>query len=235
MRCDMIVQFPLATSFTDDQRAVYEGVLNAQRRVMAMMHPGVRWTDCHKAAEEEVLKALVAVGVLIGDVHEMLENRIGALFLPHGLGHLIGCDTHDVGGYIEGTPERIALPGLKKLRTARFLEANMVLTVEPGCYFVDYLLDTALANPEQAKYINAEVLKRFRGFGGVRLEDVVVVSAHGPPRNLTNCPRTVKEVESVRNGGQWPPAVDEAPYLHRQWTRLSDDGNAMIDVHIPSA
>lgn len=78
--------------------------------------------------------------------------------------------------YIPGTIlKHIDVPGLNKLRTSRVLEENMVLTNEPGCYFIDALLDAALADPLRAKYINNDVLQRFRGFGGVRLEDVVVV------------------------------------------------------------
>lgn len=131
--------------------------------------------------------------------------------------------------YLSGTPERSALPGLKKLRTARILEENMVLTVEPGCYFIDYLLDEALADPLQQKYFNNAVLSRFRGFGGVRLEDVVAVTT-GAPFNLTTCPRTVEEVESVMAGGQWPPATDAAPELCRQWGKLAPKGKGMMNI-----
>jgi Xaa-Pro dipeptidase len=133
--------------------------------------------------------------------------------------------------YLSDTPEREARNGLKNLRTARLLEPNMVLTSEPGCYFVDYLLDKALANPEQSKFINQDVLARFRGFGGVRLEDVVVVTEHGF-ENLTTCPRTIEEVESVMAGGVWPPAVDKAPELKRNWTTLGPDGEGMVPLSI---
>lgn len=130
--------------------------------------------------------------------------------------------------YIEGTPSRHARAGLAKLRTARVLEAGMVLTNEPGCYFVDVLLDKALGNAEQAPFFNVSVLSRFRGFGGVRLEDVFVVCGDGKPvDNLTTCPRLIEEVEAVMAGGQWPPAVDAAPYLQRRWGRLAADGSKM--------
>lgn len=65
---------------------------------------------------------------------------MGAIFQPHGLGHLLGLDVHDVGGYLEGTPSRPAEPGLNRLRTARVLEKGMVLTIEPGCYFSDVVI-----------------------------------------------------------------------------------------------
>ncbi len=162
--------------------------------------------------------------------------------MPCGLGHLIGLDTHDVGGYLPGCPPRIqdnvrilsivralclpftsrlrcrdaapdpsfASQGIRKLRTARTLQAGMVLTVEPGCYFMEPLLKPALDDPATKRFFNTSVLQRFRGFGGVRLEDVVAVTDSGAV-NLTLCPRTVAEVEAVMAGGPWPPARDEAP------------------------
>jgi Xaa-Pro dipeptidase len=228
---DITCSFPLSGKFTADQRAIYEGVVNAQRAVLAHMRPGHLWPDCHRLAEREILKALQAVGILRAgfSIDEMAAAGVGAVFLPHGLGHLIGCDTHDVGGYIAGTPTRPVEPGLNKLRTARVLEVGMVLTNEPGCYFIDILIDRALADPVQSRYIDPDVIARFRGFGGVRLEDDVVVTADGPV-NLTTCPRTVAEVESVLSGGEWPPAVDEAPYLHRRWGKLAADGMSMEPI-----
>jgi Xaa-Pro dipeptidase len=92
------VQFPVSGTFSADQKIVFNAVLNAQRAVMAMIRPGVSWVDCHKAAERETLSALTTAGVLTGDVEEMCASGLGAVFQPHGLGHLIGCDTHDAGG-----------------------------------------------------------------------------------------------------------------------------------------
>ena len=131
--------------------------------------------------------------------------------------------------YIDNTPARNERAGLAKLRTARILEAGMTLTNEPGCYFIHALLEKALANPEQARYINTDILSRFRNFGGVRLEDVVLVTEDGVV-NLTTCPRTINEIESVIAGSAWPPANDEAPYLRRRWVQLSADGNSLVDI-----
>lgn len=83
--------------------------------------------------------------MLVGDVAEMMEHNIGAFFMPHGLGHLMGIDTHDVGGYLEGQ-ERDTRAGYKSVRLGRVLEPGMVLTVEPGLYFIDWLLDQLLAD-----------------------------------------------------------------------------------------
>ena len=96
----------------------------------------------------------------------MAVNLAGRLLQPHGLGHFMGCDVHDVGGYLEGHPERSALPGLRSLRTARTLQANMVLTIEPGCYFIDFLIDRALADPELSRFIVADRINQFRGETG---------------------------------------------------------------------
>lgn len=135
-----------------------------------------------------------------------------------------------MGGYLPDCPSRSLLPGLCKLRTSRVLEAGMTLTVEPGCYFIDALLRAALENPEQKAFIDASVLQRFRRFGGVRLEDVVLVTAEGA-RNLTTCPRTVAEVEGVMNGSlMWPPAIDTAPRLRRSWGSLAEDGRSIVEL-----
>lgn len=206
-------------------------MLAAQVAVLKTAKPGVSWSYCHQVAQEEILKALINIGILTGSPKELAEKNIGAIFFPHGLGHLIGLDTHDVGGYLEGTPSRSQLPGFKKLRTARVLEEGFVLTNEPGCYFIDVLLNAASENPEQASHINQSVLSRFRGFGGVRLEDDIVITADGA-ENLTLCPRTVAEVESVLAGGAWPPVKDEAPYLKRKWGKLSESCSGFQDLVI---
>ena len=230
---DITCSFPISGIFNSDQRAVYEGVLSAQKVVLAAMVPGASWPDCHRLAEREILSALQSIGVIRSafTLNELALAGIGAIFFPHGLGHLIGLDTHDVGGYMTNTPHRPEGPGgVQKLRTARILEEGMVLTNEPGCYFIDALLTSALSS-EKSQYIDESVLSRFRGFGGVRLEDVIVVTKKGPV-NLTTCPRTVGEVESVLAGGVWPPLHDEAPYLFRRWGALAPGGLGMIDIKL---
>ncbi|MCO5612386.1 hypothetical protein L7F22_066653 [Adiantum nelumboides] len=199
---DITCSFPVNGIFTKKQRMVYEGVLNAQKAVIAAIKPGVSWIEMHTLAESIILKALVKANILSGHVEAMLEKRLGATFMPHGLGHFLGLDTHDPGGYCEGA-KRPTDAGLKSLRTTRTLEKGMVITVEPGCYFIDALLDEAIKDPGTASFINCEELENFRGFGGVRLEDDIVVTADGC-ENLTNCPREINDVEAVMAGKPWP-------------------------------
>lgn len=223
---DVTCSWPVSGQFNQQQKTVFRAVYDAQVAVYEMMKPGVSYVDCHKAAEAAILEALREAGLVVlptnndKTIRDLVELRLGAVFMPHGLGHLIGIDTHDVGGYLPGHPERSPLPGLKSLRTARVLRANMTLTVEPGCYFIDHLLDEALADGSPLKgYLNADALQAYRAFGGVRLEDVVQVTATGIV-NYTLCPRTISEIESVMAGGKWPPLTDEAPELRR--VRLTD-------------
>ncbi|GAX23783.1 Xaa-Pro dipeptidase [Fistulifera solaris] len=220
---DVTCSFPVDGKFSIRQRQIYEAVLQAQIEVFRMIKPGVSWASCHRAAEKTIIQALTNIGLIILHdkcLDELVEMRLGAVFMPHGLGHLIGIDTHDVGGYLPGKLERIQLPGLKSLRTARYLEEGMTLTVEPGCYFIDHLLDEALANGSPVQgHINTNKIDEYRGFGGIRLEDVICVSDRGCV-NYTLCPRTIAEVEHVCAGKPWPPTIDEAPELLR--ARLTD-------------
>ena len=107
------------------------------------------------------------------------------------------------------------------------------MTVEPGCYFIDYLLDQACASSSQSKYIDQTRLTalQLHGWGGVRLEDDVAVTSSGID-NFTTCPRLVEEVESVMSGGPWPPVVDKAPYLCRRWCQLSPCASFMEMVYV---
>ena len=120
----MTICFPVNGRFTAKQAEIYNIVFTASRAVFAKLAPGVSWTDCHRLAERIILEGLVRLGCLTGDIDEMLEKRIAFLFMPHGLGHCIGLDTHDVGGYLPHTPKRSPHPGLSNLRTARVMEAG---------------------------------------------------------------------------------------------------------------
>lgn len=135
---DITCTFPANGRFTDDQKLIYEAVLKTNLEVAAAAQPGKNWMHLHVLANTVLLQELKAGGLLKGDVDEMVQAGLGAIFQPHGLGHFLGLDVHDVGGYLDGEPERSdAIRGLDRLRTSRTLEEGMVLTIEPGCYFID--------------------------------------------------------------------------------------------------
>ncbi|PHJ19561.1 peptidase d [Cystoisospora suis] len=192
---DITVSFPVSGCFTPEQRTVYEAVLRAQQAVEASMRPGVSWCDMHRLAEKTILERLIEAGVLKGPIEACMDAQLGSVFMPHGLGHLLGVDTHDVGGFTKGFPRREE-PGLRYLRTTRVLEEDMVITVEPGCYFVPFLIDKALNDEKQKSLINEEKLSAYLNFGGVRLEDVVLLTRDGI-LNFTVVPRLIEDVEAL--------------------------------------
>jgi Xaa-Pro dipeptidase len=119
------------------------------------------------------------------------QKRVGAVFMPHGLGHLIGLAVHDVGGYSAVCPPRRAEQGFNKLRTRRTLSKNMCLTIEPGCYFISHLLEVAKKD-ERGECIDWEVLETYKEtVGGVRIEDDVYITDDGCVNMSSDLPRTV--------------------------------------------
>ncbi|KAL2534287.1 Metallopeptidase M24 family protein [Abeliophyllum distichum] len=199
---DITCSFPANGKFTRDQSLIYNAVLRAHNAVISSMRHGVRWVDMHKLAEKTILESLKEGGLLCGDVDAMIHERLGAVLMPHGLGHFLGIDTHDPGGYLQGA-ERSKEPGLKALRTTRELLEGMVITVEPGCYFIDALLVPAMENSKTSKYFNLQEINKFRDFGGVRIESDVYVTSNGCV-NMTKCPREIQDIEAVMAGASWP-------------------------------
>ena len=160
-------------------------------------------------SERVILSGLLDLGIVKGDLEEMIEKRVGFLFMPHGLGHFIGLDTHDVGGYLPKDPPRILKPGLKNLRTARILKEGMVITVEPGCYFIDFLLQGKAPVDIDTSNINLELALEYREeVAGVRIEDNVVVRKDNAEL-LTKVPRGVKQIEACMRGEEWEHIKEE--------------------------
>ena len=201
---DITVSFPVNGRFTEKQAQIYNIVLTATKAVFQMLKPGVDWIECHKTAERHLLQGLVDLGCLSGDVQEMQDKRIGFLFMPCGLGHFIGLDIHDVGGYLPWTPKRSPLPGLSNVRTARIMEAGNVITIEPGIYFRDFLLDGDV--PEDfyqfdLSYVNRERIREYQAeVSGVRIEEVVLVTETGNENLSYDLPRTVAQIEACMAG-----------------------------------
>lgn len=132
---DITCTFPVNKKFTEQQKFIYNAVLSANLTVQNKARPGSNWLDMHLLANLVLLEKLKEGGLLIGDVNKMISKGLANIFQPHGLGHLLGLDVHDVGGYLPHHPRRSE--HVKALRTCRDLEPGMVLTIEPGCYFID--------------------------------------------------------------------------------------------------
>ena len=161
----------------------------------------------HLLAERVELEGLKELGLIDGDIDEMLNGRLGFVFQPCGMGHLIGLDCHDVGGYLEGLPLRDMRPGLANLRTARDVQKGMCLTIEPGCYFKDYLIEGKFDKTRfnvDLKYLNLDKIKEYqKEVGGVRIEDVILITEDGAELLSDELPRTVEQIESCMRGEDW--------------------------------
>lgn len=192
---DFTRTYPANGKFTADQAAVYEAVLEAQKKVIEASEPDVQMEDLHIMAARIMMEGLKEAGIVNGSVDDLMENDIFALFFPHGLGHFLGLDTHDVGGYPKGV-ERIDRPGIKFLRTRRNLQPGMVLTIEPGIYFIPALLKPALEDDKASAFLNKSKVETMFNFGGVRIEDNLIIT-DGGYENLTDVPKERDEIERV--------------------------------------
>jgi len=198
---DISRSFPANGKFSPVQREIYLSVLAAQQAVLNILKSGVNWPDMHRLAYTVICEKLKEYSFLQGDVQEMLENDVPSLFMPHGLGHFLGLETHDVGGYPEGV-QRIPKPGFRNLRANRILKPNTVITVEPGIYFIPHLLLPALENPTLNRFLNAEKIRQNLNFGGMRIEDDVVVLENGCEVLSSACPRSIEEIEELMAAGR---------------------------------
>ena len=192
---DVTRTFPANGRFTGEQAAIYQVCLDALNKTIDAVAPGVKMEELHLAACRIILHGLKDIGIVKGDIESMMEENMFALFFPHGLGHFLGLDTHDVGGYPKGV-DRIDRPGIRFLRVRRELMPGMVITIEPGIYFIPALLKPALENATQARFLNREKIESLYNFGGIRIEDNLVITEDGF-ENLTDVPKEIKDIEEI--------------------------------------
>merc|ERR1712151_81828 len=136
----------------------------------------------HLLAERTMVKHAIKIGLLNAtedDIMTMQDERVGAIFFPHGLGHFMGLQVHDVNGYSDVSPQRSIQAGLKSLRTRRTLQKGMILTIEPGWYFIDYILQNSYKDPILGKWLNKEKIEEYQHVGGVRVEEDIAVTDDG--------------------------------------------------------
>jgi len=176
---------PVGGTFTPRQRAVYQIVLDCMARAKELIQPGVAYLDVHLEVCRILVKGLQSLNLMRGDIDQAVAAGAQALFMPHGLGHQLGLDVHDMEdlgedyvGYNDQI-QRSSQFGLSGLRLGRELQENFVLTVEPGIYFIPKLIQQWQGKDRLTDYINYPELTEYLNFGGIRLEDDILVTNSG--------------------------------------------------------
>ena len=182
---DMTRSVPVGGKFSPKQKEVYNIVLEAQKTVLEVAKPGETWLNVHLAAARIITEGLKEIGIMTGGTDDIINEGAYAMFFPHGIGHLLGLDVHDMEnlgednfGYSE-TIKRSHQFGLCNLRYALELKENMTLTNEPGIYFIPYLMQKWKAERRFADFINYDKALKYSDFGGIRIEDDIVITPTG--------------------------------------------------------
>ncbi len=196
---------PVGGGFEPRQRDIYEVVLNTQLEAIHAIKPGSTFKGIHLHAAEVLASGLKDLGLMKGDIAEAVALGAHALFMPHGLGHLMGLDVHDMedlGEDYVGYDEEVRRSdtfGIASLRLGRRLQSGFVLTVEPGIYFIPALIGKWEQEDKFRDFIDYDRVKTFVGFGGIRLEDDILVTDEGFRMLGKPIPKTVEEIEKFMN------------------------------------
>jgi Xaa-Pro aminopeptidase len=200
---DITRSIPVGGVFNQRQKAIYEIVLSANTKSIAAIKPGIPYKDIHLLAARIITEGLRDLGIMKGDTDEAVAAGAHALFFPHGLGHMMGLDVHDMEGLGENyvgydhTVTRSEQFGLAFLRLARKLQPGFVLTVEPGIYFIPELIDQWKKANKFMDFINYDKINEFMDIGGIRIEDDVVVTPAGHRVLGKPIPKRVEEIEKT--------------------------------------
>ena len=204
---DFTRTLPASGRFTQQQKEIYSIVAAANNLAISIARPGITYTEVHQAASRLMAQGLVDLGLLKGDADEIVAAGAHSLFMPHGLGHNMGMDVHDMEdlgenyvGY-DDTYKRSAQFGLGSLRMGKMLEKGHVVTVEPGIYFIPALIEQWKGNGTNARFINFSKLEAYYTFGGIRLEDDILITDAGCRLlGAKRLPITVEDVEKEMQG-----------------------------------
>jgi len=200
---DITRTFPVSGKFSDKQKEIYNIVLNSQLTAIRESRPGVKYRDVHLKTAQVIAEGLTTAGLMKGDPRAAVEAGAHALFFPHGLGHMMGLDVHDMEdlgenhvGYDENI-QRSTQFGLAYLRMARELKPGHVVTVEPGIYFIPALIEQWKNEGTHSDFINYAKVEEYIGFGGIRIEDDILVTDGGCRVLGKPIPKTVEEIEAA--------------------------------------
>jgi len=205
---DLTRTAPVSGTFKGVQKDMYQLILDIQLATIDACKPGVPFSEVHRLSGELLLEGLKSFNIIKGDAKEALALDAHTLFFQCGLGHMIGLDVHDMEnlgeqyvGYTPDQPKNMNF-GWKSLRLGRALEPGFTLTVEPGIYFIPTLIDLWKAENKLSDFINYQELDKFRDFGGIRIEDNLVITDDGY-RILGSkmAAKTVADMEALHNEG----------------------------------
>jgi Xaa-Pro aminopeptidase len=185
---DVTRTYPIGDRFTPEQQAIYDIVLAALKKGTAMCHVGIEWHDVHRAAAHVMALGLRDLGILKGDVDNLLDSGAMALFFPHGIGHMVGLMVRDVGGRAPNRTGDERYCGVR-VRVDMPLEDHFLMTVEPGIYFVPALLDDPENRQKFHRAVNWTSLEKWRPIGGVRIEDNVLITGGEPHITTESIPK----------------------------------------------
>lgn len=200
---DLTCTFPVDQTFTSRQKDVYQIVLDAHLAAVAAVKPGRPFREIHLLACRTLAEGLKGLGLMKGDLDDAVAQGAHAMFFQCGLGHMMGMDVHDMENLGEvwvgynGVAKSTQF-GLKSLRLARPLEPGFVMTVEPGLYFIPELMRRWKAEGKFLNFLNYDTIETFADFGGVRIEEDLLVTETGYRILGKPRPRTIAEVEAVR-------------------------------------
>lgn len=194
---------PVGGKFSHRQKEIYEIVLRANMKSIENITPGIPYRDVHLLASKTIVEGLKEAGIMKGDVNEAVAQGAHGLFLPHGLGHMLGMDVHDMEGlgenYVgyDNEIKRSTQFGNSFLRMGRRLQPGFVITVEPGIYFIPALIDQWKAEGKCKDFINYDIVESYKDFGGIRIEDDVLVTTTGSRVLGKPIPKSVAEIEKL--------------------------------------
>ena len=178
--------FPVSGKFTQRQRDIYTIVEECHDHALAISRPGVKYMDVHFSVCRLMTERLKELGLMHGDTDEAVRAGAHAMFLPHGLGHMMGMDVHDMEGlgqiyvgFDEETRPNLEQFGTNCLRMGRRLEEGFVVTDEPGIYFIPALIDDWRESGHCKEFLNFDMLETYKDFGGIRIEDDLLITADG--------------------------------------------------------
>ncbi len=200
---DITRTIPVSGKFTEKQKEVYQIVLDAMEGGIAKMQPGVPFMEVHLHSASVLLEGLKSLGLVKGNLDAALAAGAQGLFFPHGVGHMMGLDVHDMEnlgedyvGY-DDEIKRSSQFGLSGLRLGKRLKPGFVATVEPGIYFIPALIDRWQAENKLSDFINYDAVEKYRDFGGIRIEENVVVAENGHRILGKPIPKTITDVEAM--------------------------------------